>query len=588
MTDYTDNSRSLSKLMFIAGFTLVAFVFFNILISSVLLIFRVSITAVTPVAALVLSLGAAGYWARKDGLWALKPLLSIMALVLAVIVGSIFLAGIVPDYTYDGNSYHKTAIGMLRDGWNPVYENMEEFDSRAERSFGFVPQNVFWENHYAKAPYFFASNIYKVTGNVETGKSINLISLFALVFLAASYLLKKGRKPIFIAAFAMILFTYPVFTVQLLTNYVDLLLGTYLFMLIFCFFFFEEEGFSTAHTETLLLFFMVLCIMINIKFSSFAYAGIYCLGYYLWYIYRLRKKDLEKVFFIKFTGTAVIAVLVGVLVIGLSVYPKNLTDHGHPFYPLFGEGKVDIITSNSPAVFQELAPIERFIAATFSKADNIVQAYGTAPEFKIPFTWTGWEYEVLYIADLRISGHGLFFSGVFLISLIVLAVYYFKAARRREKGLPLTLIPLGINVILIFTMGETWWARYFPQLFLFPLFALLCLDKVHRKPARAAEMVLVLALLANNLATCHASAQFSIEYTQKTNNQYAQFEAAAQNTDGTLVLSTATFKGNFYNAFDRLPENAEYRIELKDIPDDGSDADVQFIGALAWYIEPIE
>lgn len=570
---------------FLTGLALVAFIFFTILISSILFIFRISVTALTPMAALFLSGTMVSYFTKKSGLGKPKLLLPVLLTFLLVILGSVLLAGVISDCTYDGNSYHKAMIGMLRDGWNPVYETMEEFDAQAVRSFGFTQADTFWENHYAKAAHIFAANIYKITGNVETGKSINLISMAALLFIILSYLITQGKSPLFIILFSFIVCTYPVFTVQIFTNYVDLLLGIYLFMLIFCFFLMEEAEFSHFRTETLSLIFMALCIMINIKFSAFAYAGIYCLGYYVWYAVRLARQDLDPKFFVRLTVTAVAALLVGVLVIGLSVYPKNLIEHGHPFYPLFGKDKVDIMTANEPVNFPELSGVERFLSATFSKANNITQASGTTPEYKLPFTVYQEELSVLGSVDLRISGHGVFFSGIFLVSLAVLLILYCRSTKQNKIRFVLTAIPLCINIILIFTLGEIWWARYFPQLYLFPMFAVLHLDDFSQKTASAVKAFLLTALLLNSLATCSSVFTQTLSYNRTVNVQFSEFQTTAENSDGIIVLSSGTFKGSFYNAFDRLPEGTDCRIELKDIPGEEKAGKPLLDGYLRWRLE---
>lgn len=34
------------------------------------------------------------------------------------------------DLTVDGNSYHKTAIAFIKNGWNPYYESSTDFQER--------------------------------------------------------------------------------------------------------------------------------------------------------------------------------------------------------------------------------------------------------------------------------------------------------------------------------------------------------------------------------------------------------------------------------------------------------------------------
>lgn len=57
--------------------------------------------------------------------------------------------------------------------------------------------------------------------------------------------------------------------------------------------------------------------------------------------------------------------------VGYAPYVKNTITKGHPFYPLFGKEKIDIITSNQPYDFQEKGTIEKFMTSMFAKCSNI-------------------------------------------------------------------------------------------------------------------------------------------------------------------------------------------------------------------------
>ena len=578
-----NNDKSPSFFFFIS-FSLTAFIFFIISISTVLFVFKTGITIATPILSALLSIILTSVFAKKNGLSVCR-ILGICALSIIIVMGSIQVATYANDCSYDGNSYHKHTIGALNDGWNPVYEDLAEFNQKSEFRDELSRTTTLWQDHYAKGSHIFAACIYKATGDIETGKSINLISLFSLVFLSLSYLNWKKKRLVIIVAFSLALLSYPVFITQCFTNYVDLLLGIYLFILIFCFFLFDASGLLKSSAALLCYFFMALCIMINIKFSAFAYAGIYCFGYYVWYILRLKKRTIEKSFFCKFTIAAVFAVIVGVFVIGLSVYPKNFINHGNPFYPLFGEGKVDIMTSNTPTMLEGLSPIEKFIHATFSEAENTVYADNSMLELKNPFTIKTDEYYILHSADLRIGGHGPLFGGVLILSILVI-LFYAKTVRKTVPNLStLTLIPLFITILMAFTLDEIWWARYFPQAFLFPLFAILYLDERQGHLTDVVKMVLIFVVLFNNSYVFFTTLDALSEQNNRTNAQYAQFENTIQSTEGNIVLYTDYFVGALYNVIDKIPEGTDYTIKLdKPIPDGVTTFSI-VDGAVVWSLE---
>ena len=54
---------------------------------------------------------------------------NITALLIGIIIltGVTFVEGKIYDTTADGNTYHKLAIGSMKNGWNPNYEDSKDF-----------------------------------------------------------------------------------------------------------------------------------------------------------------------------------------------------------------------------------------------------------------------------------------------------------------------------------------------------------------------------------------------------------------------------------------------------------------------------
>ncbi len=544
------NYLKISQSIFYCGLFLLSFIFFNILIASTLFIFKISIQFFYPLLSLVLSGVLIGFLMKKNKLIDFKSLYPYIALLLPIIliIFTTHINGKIYDYTWDGNSYHKATIGMMMEGWNPLYEYMEDFDASDSTEIYVKSSSYLWGNHYAKASHIFAACIGSLTGNVESGKCLNILSIISLFCFVFSFLLNKKEKIMFPFLFSCCLITCTTIGSQFLTNYVDLLVYLYLFMIIYSFFLFEYGNMFENKLESFLVYFMSLIIMVNIKFSAFGYAGLFCLGYYLWYIYRIFKKKIDISFFKKFTIISFIAVLISVFVVGLSVYPKNLLEKGHPFYPLMGENKVDIMTANQPAYFVDKSSIEKFAIATFSKVDNISAASGLEATYKIPFSISKSEIAVLSNCDVRISGNGIFFSGILIISSVVLLVALFKLFKSDKKLFAMFVIPLIITILMIIFLEESWWARYFPQLHFFIFFALLLLDKSKNKFIRTLMYALVIIILINNLSVLYLSTRNVYDYTKISNEQFKTFEELTESDTCKLELYSQMFHGAIYNA----------------------------------------
>lgn len=557
-----ENNISLfSKSCFLGGLFLLLFVFLNILIPSFLFIFKISMQSWYPILSLILSTLIILVIMKKNDLLVKKVGIYLSSIIIPIlaIIGSVYVNGKVYDYTWDGNSYHKSSIGSMIDGWNPLYEGMEDFDSKQENPKKIQLNSYLWGNHYAKASHIYAASIGSLTKNVEAGKSINMLSIIALFMFSFSIIYTKKKKVLFSLLLSSVMISCPTICAQYLTNYVDLLVFLYLFMLIEMFFTFDLCEIFKKKDIAIGAYIMILVILINIKFSSFGYAGLFCLGYYLWYLYRLYRKDIESKFLLKFTIASAIAVIIGVFVVGLSVYPKNFIDHGHPFYPLMGEGKEDIMTANQPDYFSKKNSVEKFIIATFSRADNISQASGLEAKFKIPFSVYKTELPVMYSCDLRISGNGLFFSGILIISLVVVIINAYKTYKENKKLFMLMYIPIFITLLMIVFLEESWWARYFPQIHFIVFAAILLLSKYKHIATRILMYLLITLILVNNSIVFVTSTTYINDYRKEVNKQFKVYDEHALKCD--IEVYTQSFHGIYFNLAYR---NKEYNLEYVD------------------------
>ena len=83
----------------------------------------------------------------------------IMLLYLVIVLGLPFISGKTYDLTIDGNSYHKTAIAFLKNGWNPFYEKSIDFQKNNDDVIQFEEDSKvdIWIEHYPKASWILAA-----------------------------------------------------------------------------------------------------------------------------------------------------------------------------------------------------------------------------------------------------------------------------------------------------------------------------------------------------------------------------------------------------------------------------------------------
>lgn len=541
------------KSLLLAGFFLLFFIVYNILISTTFFIFKISISKYYAIIALVLSIVSVLLILKKLDLLSFKKIYTIIisiVLPIITIIIALFLNGKIVDFSFDGNCYHKPTIGLMANGWNPIYEDAQEFDNSQKQSIYISNRIANWVDHYARGSHIYQANIYALTGNIECGKSINTLSIILMFLIVFSTIALKTHKMLFPMLFSVVLATYSVVSAQFLTNYIDLLNYIFLFLLIFSFFILEFSENKNQEFLGLLLYFICLLLCINIKFTTFAYAGLFCLGFYIYYIIKLIKNKMNRRFFVKFSILSFVGVIVGVFIIGLAVYPKNLVKDGNPFYPLFGENKEDIMTRNQPAYFKDKSPVEKYFISMFAKSENIQKYSGKKATLKIPFTYDKDELSAIKTTDSRMSGNGVLFSGIFIISILIILFTSYSVWKNHKNIFVLCTIILGITILLIIFLGESWWARYFPQTYFITLIALVYLWLQRRSLSKVLLYIVFGIILINNAITFKEAVKFSYELNLNAKYQYQyMLDTTGGNVD---VITEVSYPGIYYNIFDDL------------------------------------
>lgn len=415
---------------------------------------------------------------------------SLICSLLFLFVISLLCSTII-DYSWDGNAYHKTAIGFFANGWNPVYETAKDF---VLKEFPAISQSDYiWEEHYPKATWFFAASSYLFWGSIETGKSYNLLMMLATFSLIFSFLIKKKASFLFSLIFSLAAALNPIAIAQCFTFYVDGFLQLCILLLIFEFYVYLETNDNKIKIATLLSISFLLIITINIKFTGLLFSFFYIIFFLLYYLYQ--NKQLKTTFFL---GLFFLAVgLFSTFWVGESSYTKNIIYNGNLVYPLLGEGKFDIITPMSP--FTEVNRFFNLFTSIFSELDNFLYSSGRTASLKIPFSIHSSELKNLIYTDSRISGFGILFSGILIISL-VLFVLFFKSKRIYLKSKFLFGYALFTSAFFCIVITESWWARYSPYIYFIVLLGLIATQSFQKVTIRRTiTLIFGFLLITNNL-----------------------------------------------------------------------------------------
>lgn len=468
-----------------------------------------------------------------------KTIIIELFIAVAVIATTIVIANGIYDFSWDGNAYHKLAVGLLKNGWNPLSKSADD----AIKSLLGVESGNIWVEGYCKATWIFASSVYAITGNIESGKIYTLYAMICIFFLLESYFTtKKGHRMTGII-FAIAVACNPVAMAQLDTFYVDGFLHTMLFVLVFALFTSTDPEHVISRKTSASLVASAMVIIGNIKFTGLFYGGIFCITFFIWQCVRNIKdnKELARKKNGKLFVLYMLLAVVTVVLAGNSSYITNILRHGNPLYPLAGKNSIDIMTNNSP--FAEVNHFRNLFISLFSMMDNFLYNQGKAAFLKFPFTVYSSEKDILAFnpSDIRLSGFGVLFSGLLIVAIVFLVIWFFKG--KKDSGFYLVLLNLGVCIALTFGLTESWWARYSPYIYLIVLLALYIAIDSDKAIFRIAGNLLGVLLIINSLLfLVHLSSGWEASKIIKTN-------IANMNSIGKVNVCT-TFSGIYFNLND--------------------------------------
>ncbi len=520
---------------FLSAFLILVFIGSLFVGSSCLFLARLPLSGYVFYLSILIALASAAQLSRKR--FTGKVFAWALATVSVAFVASLVLSTVFFDVSWDGQTYHQEAVIQLANGWNPVYERLHPKDP----SEGYL---FLWNQCYPKAPEIAEACLYKVTGRIESGKAFNLLLIFAsfCLTLASLSLIKKMvlRQAALLSALAAL---NPIAVAQSLTFYVDGQLASSALCLLSGLFIF----YSSPDRAVGLMLALTGLYFVNIKFTAVIYFIILMAGFL--FIAVIERKP-------KLPGKALriltLTLMLGIPVFGYSPYATNLTEHGHMFYPVMGSSTETLgVERNQPKNYDfNKSGTPRKLLLSLISSSTIEKHIKIKP----PFTFSKKEILSSFYPDLRLGGFGPLFSGILLLSLILLAsgLSNWKENRTLYMFILFTLFSVLIN-------PEAWWARYVPQFWYLPVAAVAFIRSGKKGPdLRLCSAALTLAIFLN--VSMIGSAYV---YTQAKASRwvYGQLESLA-GREMPLKVEFLRFRPNRARLLER---HLEY-VEVHDVP----------------------
>lgn len=533
-----------------------------VVLASVLFFFGVSVTPAHLILGVAAGCAAFFLLKKEPGRPWPATLRENLAPVLAacgVIALSLMLMSFFVDYSWDGNAYHKLSIGLLKNGWNPVYQNASAFALSLSNPGLASNSNYFWTEHYPKASWLFGAAAYALTGSVESGKALNIILAVSAFLMAFGYLrLRFFRTVPALLAGAAFVFS-PVVLVQLFSFYLDGALAALFDIMTLSLVMLTDRRCPIGRKLCCAALFCSIVFLCNIKLTGLAYAGVFCLAFYLLWLVRGRSRRV----FLRSTAFFAFTFLFSVAGVGFSTYIKNWINNGNPFYPLLGAGKVDVIYTGMPAAFSGRSQAVKLLIALFARVNNLYASNGDI-RLKLPFSFTWDELNTLSAPDLRFSGFGVWFSGALLVCAAVLAAGMVVLFRRKSGWFAVLCALLVPTAALLLGLDGSWYARYAPYLYFIPALAVVMAAAAWQRAHRR----LLRTLAAGVAAVVVINAGFTLVFgtgkmAVKALSAGRQLDRLASSGGSLCVrLTTPSLKGLLYDLDDR---GLSYQLTEDDI-----------------------
>lgn len=551
------------KGIFVLGTLTIVFVGTVVLLASLFLIIGVSIQAFEFYAAIFISLVVTSYLFQLSA----KQTIRIVVVWMGILIAGLILSGAVYDFAWDGNAYHKAAVGALRYGWNPIRESIASFIQHLNIE-GFEKfNNIPWVENFPKASWYFGACIYAVTGKIETAKVINLLLLFCtwtFSYHAMSGYWKernaeKGNKTFFCIVFATFCAAHPIAINQMFTFYVDGLLASCLTILLLCLFCMSSTAFWKECKCLTASLFCVILLACNLKFTALGMVAVFCAAFYIVWVVRafLKERSTEKQSFksdiLKLTGFYVVAVCCAVFLVGAGSYLKNYIAGGHPFYPIMGkQATISEDTMMAGYLPDEVEPLGNFSKWTLVFLSRTQGGRGDIPiQLKIPFTFHKSELIVNAI-DTERAGFGFWFSGLFIVGMVISIAGAIQLGKNGEglKAIEISVC-LACCVLLVGIVSASWLARYSPYLYLPVQIAGGLLFFYRGKTLKGVCLVFISLALIN----CATLARYPLLEIKWSGSLHQTF--ASMREEGTVQIVNSTFPGVL---FDLQDEDVCYEI----------------------------
>jgi hypothetical protein len=371
---------------------------------------------------------------------------------------AVTLIGHTFDGSYDGQGYHQSAIIALVNNWNPWRDTTIPLIT-SNQSLPFVLG-------YPKAVWIIQASIYKLFPQHINGATATNLFFTLIAFIFVYRLLSRFN---FSNIWAAIITSFAVLQPGIIQQFVTFMEDglSYEVMLIaisalVSFIIGREKRWPLA------VFLSSEILLLGAKYSNLIIVfilGVVCAVYLFKIMHDF--PTLKK--------TLILFLIAGVIILW-APYGNNLIRHHSPVWPSNQKWAMDnILYENTPLNLKDANKITRLFYGIYSQAQTPTSADNKANVaiLKIPFTTTSKEIAITNNYQGRVGSEGVFFSGLFTLSVILYGLLFWQIKTPNDwKLFAVTTCVLLISIGTALMNPVPNKLRYTPIIYLIPIYML--------------------------------------------------------------------------------------------------------------------
>ncbi len=522
----------------------------DVLISSILFMIGISISR----ANLLFSIIIAFCLYKKIGNCSKNEWIKTLFLSLIIISISIIINWNLYEIAYDGNLYHKFATGILKMGYNPVYDRVSTYLNELNIPIESWYKDDVWVECYPKASWIFDASIYVWTNWIESSKVFNSLIMFSCVGISLDYFLKKLSK---INSFiiSLIFSITPTSLSMVFSFYLDGALGNLLFISIVLLLKITDEMYNHENNHVI-DFILLACSIIlcgNLKISGLGFEAIFCAMFFFWWIFKRKEFNLERKIF-RISLFYSITVIFTILVVGWGTYINNILHYGNILYPMGMEG-FDIANNLKSVGLENKKPLVQILCMIFVRTTTREQIPNL--EWKVPFT-VDFEQIKHCTYDVIRGGAGVFYSGILILGILIYV--HIMRGEKGKKYFDKTAINsiLIISIILLTLIPAGGQVRYSPYVFYFVNLTIYYLMLCTRKEEKIKKVVLSIMVILLTINVIPFT-NYYFRFIQQKHIEQSAYVNMRENENGVYI--NTKLPGVVFNLKDR---NIEYEYLINE------------------------